>query len=412
MGNELDVKDINVDKDEGSECEGDAEVQLATGTYNEWLAGQGLLMLLEPEERYDLKLKIEDISDPKEIVNTAEGGNKEADDEEKEKHSHVQKDVYVKHSEEVCDLDNIKEQVAGMLSKEDTEHQSEKKISRLQLIPKLLQEDEVEQSVGKEKAAGGSMPICKMSETKPPDGNASEKTDVKGSTAESLPEKPPLHHKLTGLTLQKEIVDAEENSSDGSDICKISEAQSENAEKPLEGIGKSKETEQTSMQETGEPPTTAENKTEGSSAELQIRKIDNTETRYSYGTVETADTVDKDLSKDEFDSDLVIDEGECDTKGEKQKRVSFKLDTDEKESVKSSHNSNLDSSQELLQTTVTQMTTDDTQLTVMFTDDTHDDDDYLPLSQNVHRVQYVKTDESSDLEWKWSDLEPGDKLQR
>ena len=76
MGNELDVKDINVDKDEGSECEGDAEVQLATGTYNEWLAGQGLLMLLEPEERYDLKLKVKDINDPEAILNTAEGGNK------------------------------------------------------------------------------------------------------------------------------------------------------------------------------------------------------------------------------------------------------------------------------------------------------------------------------------------------
>ena len=142
-----------------------------------------------------------------------------------------------------------------MLSKEDTEDQSEKKISRLQLILKLLEEDQVEQSVGKEKAAGGGMPIHKMSETKPPDGtahgseqispkaagggmpihkmsetkppdgtahgseqispkatgggmpickmsktkspdgNASEKTDVKGSTAESLPEKPPLCHK-------------------------------------------------------------------------------------------------------------------------------------------------------------------------------------------------------------------------
>ena len=86
-----------------------------------------------------MKLKVKDISDPEEIANTAEGGNKEADDEEKEKHSHVQKDVYVKSSEEVCDLDNIKEQVAGMLSKEDTEHQSEKKTSRLQLILKLLQ---------------------------------------------------------------------------------------------------------------------------------------------------------------------------------------------------------------------------------------------------------------------------------
>ena len=58
------------------------------------------------------------------------------------------------------------------------------------------------------------------------------------------------------------------------------------------------------------------------------------------------------------------------------------------------------------------MSTDDTELTVIFTDDTQDDDDYPPLSQNVHRTQYVKTDESSDSEWKWSDLEPGDKLQR
>ena len=377
MGNELDVKDINMDKDEGSECEGDAKVQLATGMYNEWLAGQGLFMLSEPEKRYDLKHKVKDISDPEETVNKAEDGNKKTDDEEKEKHSDVQKDVYVKSSENVCDLDNIKEQVAGMLSKEDTEDQSEKKISRLQLILKLLEEDQVEQSVDKEKAAGGVMPIHKMSETKPPDGtahgseqispkaagggmlihkmsetkpsdgNASEKTDVKGSTAESLPEKPPLCRKLTGLfTLQKQIIDAEENSGHGSDIRKILEAQSENPEKPVEGIGKSKETEQTSMQETGEPPTTAENKTEGSSAELQICKIEDTESRYSDGTVDTADTVDKDLSKDEFDSDLVIDEGECNTKGENQKRVVFKLDIDNTESVKCCHDPTLDSSQE------------------------------------------------------------------
>ena len=52
---------------------------------------------------------------------------------------------------------------------------------------------------------------------------------------------------------------------------------------------------------------------------------------------------------------------------------------------------NLDSSQESVQATVTQMTTDDTELTVMFTDSTQDDDDYPPLSQNVHRAQYVKT---------------------
>ena len=80
------------------------------------------------------------------------------------------------------------------------------------------------------------------------------------------------------------------------------------------------------------------------------------------------------------------------------KRVAFKLDIDETESVKSSHNPTLDSSQETVQTTVTQMTTDDTELKVKFTDETQDDVDYPPLSQNVHRARYVKTDDSSDSE--------------
>ena len=66
---------------------------------------------------------------------------------------------------------------------------------------------------------------------------SSEKTDVKGSTAhgtESIPKKPPLHGKLTGLfSLKEQSVEAEENSGDGSDIHKIQEAQSENPKKNL-----------------------------------------------------------------------------------------------------------------------------------------------------------------------------------
>ena len=88
-----------------------------------------------------------------------------------------------------------------------------------------------------------------------------------------------MHCQLTGLfSLKENIIEAEENSGDRSDIHKILEAQSEHPEKPVQGIGKSKKTEPTSMQETGEPPTTpqkcftndGENKTEGSSAELPI----------------------------------------------------------------------------------------------------------------------------------------------
>ena len=98
----------------------------------------------------------------------------------------------------------------------------------------------------------------------------------------------------------------------------------------------------------------------------------------------------------------MIDEGECDTqtKCAKEKKVQSSQDTI------------LDSSQETVQTTITQMARDDTELTVMCTDNTQDDEDYPVLSLNVHRPQYIKTDDSSDSEWKWSELEPGDKLQR
>ena len=72
VGSELDVKDINMHTDEKTECEGDAIVQLASSSYNEWLADQGLLMLSESEERYDLQMKVEDISYANEEENETE----------------------------------------------------------------------------------------------------------------------------------------------------------------------------------------------------------------------------------------------------------------------------------------------------------------------------------------------------
>ena len=89
---------------------------------------------------------------------------KKTEEEKIEKDCDVQKHEYVKSSENVCDLDEIKEQVAVMMSKEDSEAKSEKKITRPQLILKLLEKEEEEQSMGKEKPAGGGMLICKLSE--------------------------------------------------------------------------------------------------------------------------------------------------------------------------------------------------------------------------------------------------------
>ena len=64
-------------------------------------------MLSESEERYDLQMKVEDISDANEEENETGHGNKKTDEEKIEKASHVQKDEYIKSSENVCNLDEI-----------------------------------------------------------------------------------------------------------------------------------------------------------------------------------------------------------------------------------------------------------------------------------------------------------------
>ena len=85
----------------------------------------------------------------------------------------MKKDEYIKSGER--NLDDIAEEVHGMMCA-----QTEKKISRLQLILQLLDEEKKEQSIGTAddnsedraiKHAGGSVPIRKMSETESPDGS-------------------------------------------------------------------------------------------------------------------------------------------------------------------------------------------------------------------------------------------------
>ena len=235
--------------------------------------------------------------------------------------------------------------------------------------------------------------------------------------------------------MQVNINEDKENSGDGSKIRKILEAQSEKPEKAEKGVGNSRETEPKIMKDTAEHAATAqkccatdgEGKTEGSSSELQIHKIKETED--SDGTVDINITedgrsdickTDNNVSKDEFDSDLFIEKGE--SNGEK--RVTFQLDSDQMEITKSSTGVILDSSQETesvmsgdpiwdssqdtVQSNVTQITTEDT---VTFTEET--DEDYPPLRQNIHRPWYIKkSDDLSDSEPKWADLEAGDKLQR
>ena len=108
-------------------------------------------------------------------------------------------------------------------------------------IHKMLATEENKPDGSSHKPAGGGIiPICKMSATednKPPDGSG-------GGGTESIPQKPALHHQLTGLfSLTSQISADKENPRDGSQIHKSAEAQSENPEKPAKGVGMSKETE-------------------------------------------------------------------------------------------------------------------------------------------------------------------------
>ena len=87
------------------------------------------------------------------------------------------------------------------------------------------------------RAAGGGMPIHKIQGIQQTHATTcSQKMGGTGSTPhgnKSVPEKPPLNHQLTGLFLLKDKIPAStENSDNKSQICKISEAQSENPEKP------------------------------------------------------------------------------------------------------------------------------------------------------------------------------------
>ena len=88
-----------------------------------------------------------------------------------------------------------------------------------------------------------------------------------------------MNRQLTGLfSLKDKIPACTENSDNKSQICKISEAQSEYPEKPQKGIGESKEIEPKILKETAEhqtPPkkcftNDSEEKTECSSDELPI----------------------------------------------------------------------------------------------------------------------------------------------
>ena len=179
-------------------------------------------MLSKTEDRYNLQIKVEDISDVDDDGNENKQDEKlnsdvkmdeniKADvkmdkniktDAQMDKNvktdvkmdenikTDVIKDEYIKSGGNECNLDDIAEEVQGMMIA-----QSKKKISRLQLILQLLDEEIKEQSMGMAdddiedptvKPTGGSEPIHKMSETDSPHGSGIDQPKLDTPTGGSM----------------------------------------------------------------------------------------------------------------------------------------------------------------------------------------------------------------------------------
>ena len=96
-------------------------------------------MLSESEERYDLQMQVEDISDANHDENETEKSQKQDGNEK----SHVKKYEYIKNGD-VCNLDGIAEEVESMMLQQGSVEKSGKRKTRLELILKLLQEEKDE----------------------------------------------------------------------------------------------------------------------------------------------------------------------------------------------------------------------------------------------------------------------------
>ena len=475
--------DKDNEKDEFSECDsGDAKIELASSSYDEWLAGQGLLLVSETEDRYDLQLKVEDISDDNAKEDENQLLEKETDkvennqDEEENLSSTkdmqdaedgVQEGEYVKTA---ANLENLTEQVTDLLSK-DTEERSEMRISRLNLILQLLDEEkkeqreEVKKSMDK-KDGDGDVPIRKMmpdevtvgrsinsagsgmqstkllvDQSEKPKFQSKETAQQKeGTGTQNIGKKPELHRQLTGLFSLKEkycvakLIPKPENTEGESNEAEqgngkdgVESASNKSKEKTAcSGVGLMiRKIEDSEVDQTEKKKEDTDTTKDCEITDVSVDVIGSNDTVDSDGTkhinkpgelrsdIRKIEVADKDESSDEYDNNLVIDEDAGKSNVENEKKVLFQLETDDTSSIQCSEDKNVATVEifEMVETNVTHMSMDDRHLEETFPDN-GDDDDYPPLSQNVHRARYIRADDSSDSEPKWADLHPGDKLAR
>ena len=118
--------------------EGNANIEIETSSYDDWLAKQGLA---SPHlHKYNLEMKVEDITSEDSDSNINKG-----DIDEEVHESGIDVENKLEENVKMSDkLDILTQEVQGMISRGEGEAESEKRKSRLEMILKLLSDEKAE----------------------------------------------------------------------------------------------------------------------------------------------------------------------------------------------------------------------------------------------------------------------------
>ena len=137
-----------------TDMEGDANIEIETVSYDDWLAKQGLAS--PHQQKYTLEVKVEDITSEDSDSNINKG-----DIDEEVHESGIDVENKLEENVKMSDkLDILTQEVQGMISRGEGGAESEKRKSRLEIILKLLGDEKAESKKILEKTETASS-ICK-----------------------------------------------------------------------------------------------------------------------------------------------------------------------------------------------------------------------------------------------------------
>ena len=378
---------------------GDSVVEVDTSlSYDDWSVKEGIKMSAG-EEEHDIRVKVEDVTDSE--VEGVEAEGKSDDDQEESSEfqdnqdnkeesrgslDHISK-IKDKPGSSDCEksdekdvnlevkLVDITSQVESLIKKGDTEEKSAAKIKRLNTILKLLCDQRKSDEEEKQKAPAQSMIRKKLVK----DGS-SAKTEERGG-GQSV-----VHKKE--MSDSKEVTDVQREDDDSSKMKEVKDK--------TELVICEKQAEEDDKEEGG---CSEENEGNEDKGESVIHKID------------TVETIHLDTSHD-----LVIDESVC-ANGQIMKSVTFDLEHKEDDGLRNASSASL--SVKTMHETLPRDDKEDSEKgneslessdtippeDIKNDDDEFDSEDDIPLTQNIQRPQYVKSEmqEGEDIEGVFSD---------